>query len=191
MLWSVGGELGLANGAPPPPSPWPRVHRPHRNPGLPAPGAHSVPTAPVPAHIPGLTPPRLAPTPALGTPRPLLTQSLSGRRGPEDLFSEQGRRLQPQRARPGSQNGHCHRAILRSWSPVLEAPAYLWEWQVGAGPARRPQSLCLSRPRSPCPHQPAWAGSMAQSHGRAVWPLSPVACGPRLHGPSAGFRSAR
>ena len=42
----------------------------------------------------------------------------------------------------------------------------------------------------PTPTQPAWARSMAHSHGRGVWPLSPVACGPRLHGPPAGLGTA-
>lgn len=50
----------------------------------------------------------------------------------------------------------CHRVIHRSWSPVLEAPTYLWEWQVGAGPARRPHSLCLPRTRSPHLHPASW-----------------------------------
>jgi hypothetical protein len=36
------------------------------------------------------------------------------------------------------------------------------------------------------PTQPAWAGSIIQSHSWVVQPLSPVACGPKLHGLPAG-----
>lgn len=73
---------------------------------------------------------------------------------------------------------------LLSWRSLLTFGS--GGWVPGL---HRPQSLCLSRPTSPHPH-PASLGSMTHSHGRDVWPLSPVACGPRLHGLPAGWGTA-
>lgn len=72
------------------------------------------------------------------------------------------------------------------WRPLLTFGS--GEWVPG---------LHADLTASVCPGQglptPAWtagAGSMAQSHSQAVWPLSSVACGPGLHGPTAECRRA-
>lgn len=153
-------------------------------PGPPPPGAGSSSTALCCLHTwPRSAWPRSA-SPSSWTPRRLLTWSLPGPGGPADLASQQGRRLKFQEAGPRSQSGHCPRVTHRSGPLSGRPPAYLWDWQVGAGPARRPHSLCLSKPRPPRPHLaserringPApWPGSLALVLC-GLWPQAPWAC---------------
>lgn len=128
---------------------------------------------PISTHTPGLTPPCPAPAPARG---PSFCS-------PGYFLAEAALQTWPQSRAHGSSSkepgpalrGHCYRVIHRSCSPVLEAPTYLWEWQVGAGPARRPHGLCLSRTRSPHLHPASWGWI----NGPEPWPecLALVLCG--------------
>lgn len=189
QLCRVRGGAQLANQASLLPRPRPRIQWPRLNPGLLAPGTSGSSTAPCHPHAW----PRSAwscPSPSSRTPRRLLTWSLPGRGGPTDLASEQDRRLELQEARPSSQSGHCpwvtHRPGPLSGRPPLTFGIGKW---VPGLQADRTASVCPGQ-GLPTPTGPASAGSMARSHGRGVWPLSSVACGPRRHGLPARFRTA-
>lgn len=181
-MQSEGGVLNLANCASPPPSPCPRVHQPHLNPSLPAPqtrGPRACPDTQPRDTLSCLQSSSVDPSPSA---YPVAVWPMRPCRPGQR--AELGGGLQPQGAGSGSLKGHYHWVILRSRSPVLEAPAYLWEWQVGAGSARRPQSLCLSRPRSPYPHPASlgwingpepWPGCLALVPC-GLWPQAPWAC---------------
>lgn len=175
VLQSEGGVLSLANGVSPPPSPCSRVHQPHLNPGLPAPQTCSPSTAPAPVHTPGLTTPCSASAPALW-PLAFCLPSHCRPMGPCRSWPQsRANGSSPRETGLALRMDTVTRSFLDPGPLFWRPPAYLWEWQVGAGPARRPQSLCLSRPRSPYPH-PAFLGWI---NGPEPWPgcLALVPCG--------------
>lgn len=180
--------LSLANCASPPPSPCSRVHQPHLDPGLPAPKARAA-LPPPPCLSTHLGSSRHAVLPQAWLCGPLAfclpSHSLA-----DEALQTWADGSSPREPGLALQMDTVTGSFLDSgplfWRPPLTFGSGRWVPGRLAGPRA---SVCPGQ-GLPTPTQPAWAGSMAQSHGQGVWPLSPVACGPRLHGPSAGFRSA-